>query len=1128
MPFEPALHLYRSNRTERLARALGTLLDETPGHPLVPECVVVQGRGMALWLMLELSRRHGISANTDFPFPRRFVERAFSAVLGAEAIAPEVTAPELLRWLVLSELPSHLERPEFEKLRRYVSDDTDGDRTFQLAQQIARVFDQYVTYRPDLVLAWEREEDGELKNLGQAWQPILWRALVGRLTGTHLARLERSFQRTLIETEPGSVLQGLPPRIAVFGISSLPPLYVRVFGALARHVPVHLYVSSPSPHFWADLATRREVERALMQGKSPADLHLDVGNPLLASLGRLGADFQRVLTRELEALQVPLEEHDLYEPPGGSSLLRRLHVDLYDVTTKAQPAGAQPLAADDRSITVHACHSAMREVEVLHDQLLDAFQRMPELRPHDVLVMTPDIDGYAPLIDAVFRRDPSDPSHIPYRIADRSIKSDSPVIEAFQRVLALVGSRSSASEVLDLLTLDAVRRRFDIAPDEIEQLTQWVVESGTRWAIDADDRAEHGQPAFNENTWRFGLTRLLVGYALPSEGHRLYEGVLPYDEIEGQNAALVGQLAEFCERLFEALRDLKAPRSLARWRDDLAAVCERMLHQDVHTSSQHQRIRSALGDLVTAAEAASFDAEVSLTVVRRLLDEALDDSHQARGFLAHGVTFCAMVPMRSIPFRVVGLLGMSDGQFPRESRGVDFDLMSKRAPKPGDRLRRDDDRYLFLEALLSARERLIVTYVGQSVRDNSRKPPSVVLSELLDHLVDRFLPPESKAGIDEDRRLEALHRPLFVRHPLQAFSPRYFDGSDERLFSHAVAYCEGARSLRSRKSHAELLFARPLPALEPAAGIRVIQLHELVRFFSNPIAYLINRRLQVYLREPDIDVPDREPWELDKLEEWDVATTMLELELSGRGKSGYAIARAAGDLPPGEPGRFAHEKLFEKVAPIASAVREHRGPARAPNLSLDLTLPGGARLSGELGDRWTGGMVFAQYSRIRGKHVLGSWIRHLAGCLVVPENENRTTTLLGRPETGDGLETWRYRPPKDPLSTLRELIELFDLGQSAPLLLFPSSSLAYARSLAGQWNSDIAIQTARAIWEGKSPNWAERIPSERDDPHYQRTLGAAYALGDRPPCPVAGDLGFEDLATKVFGPLLAHAECSRQ
>ena len=212
--------------------------------------------------------------------------------------------------------------------------------------------------------------------------------------------------------------------------------------------------------------------------------------------------------------------------------------------------------------------------------------------------MTPDIDGYAPLIDAVFRRDPNDPSHIPYRIADRSIKSDSPVIEAFQRVLALVGGRSSASEVLDLLTLDAVRRRFDIAPDEIEQLTQWVVESGTRWAIDADHRALHGQPAFNENTWRFGLNRLLLGYALPSDGHLLYEGVLPYDEIEGQNAALIGQLAEFCERLFEAMRDLSEPRTLARWRDDLGVLAERMLHQDVHTSSQHQRIRSALGELV--------------------------------------------------------------------------------------------------------------------------------------------------------------------------------------------------------------------------------------------------------------------------------------------------------------------------------------------------------------------------------------------------------------------------------------------------------------------------------------------------------------------------------------------------
>ena len=342
-----------------------------------------------------------------------------------------------------------------------------------------------------------------------------------------------------------------------------------------------------------------------------------------------------------------------------------------------------------------------------------------------------------------------------------------------------------------------------------------------------------------------------------------------------------------------------------------------------------------------------------------------------------------------------------------------------------------------------------------------------------------------------------------------------------------MAYCEGARSLRSHKSEAELLFATPLPPLEATLGVRVIQLHELVRFFMNPIAYLINRRLQVYLREADVDVPDREPWQLDKLEEWDVATTLLQLELENRSASSYAIARAAGDLPPGQPGRLAHEELLAKVQPIASAVREHRGPERAPNLTLDVTLPGGVRLSGELEGRWTGGTVIAQYSRIRGKHVLGSWIRHLAACLVVPESENRSTTLIGRPDAGDGLEIWRYRQPKDAQSIIGELVALFDLGQSAPLLVFPSSSLAYARSLASQWDGDQALATARTIWEGKS-NWAERIPSEGDDPHYRRTLGAGYTLGNPAPCPVAGNLGFEELATKVFGPLLVHTECSRQ
>lgn len=1104
MAVPPVLRVYRSNRTEVLAEALSDLLATPGGGPFDPECLVVQSRGMATWLSQELARRQGVWANAQYLFPRNFVERAYRDVLGAGEADREFSR-ERLFWAVLGALPECLGRPAFARLRTYLGEDEQGLRRFQLARRIAGVFDQYLTYRPEWIAGWEAGGDGGAPARRGKWQPELWRALVGRLGSSHVASREEEF-RAALAAPAGS----LPARVSVFGIASLPALYLRVLGALAQCTEVHVFALAPSQ-------PRRD---------DPAFEAPD----LLESLGELGAEFELALDQACSAVGVALDVSDHFHPEAPRCTLGRLQQRLlvppsakprpapkrsggaqHPVLPFAEAAAPEPEApwSADGSISVHSCHGPMREVEVLHDHLLDWLAQDTGIEPRDVVVMMPDVEVYAPLIEAVFDR-VDDECRIPYRIADRSLRSESPVVEAIQRVLALVGGRSPASEVLDLLRLAPVYERFGFTAADLDQITSWVVESGIRWGIDAEDRARNGQPATEENTWRFGLHRMLLGYALPTEGRETFADMLPFEEIEGHAARLLGLLAEFCERLFTQLGELAEPRPVAEWRDAIGALMDTMLAPDPQGTWQHERVRRALGEMADHAEEMGFDEAIELPVLRLLLDPQIDGGSPERGFLAGGVTFCAFVPMRSIPFKVVCMLGMSDGAFPRAERSVDFDLLAVSPRQPGDRQRRSDDRYLFLEALVSARERVWISYVGQSIRDNSDRPPSVVVTELAESLAG--------VGVDSEE--------LVVRHPLQGFSQRYFEESpdrDARLFSYSESYCAGADSLGGTKAEVPALFTEPLPA-DAEADWSAVTLDELLRFVRNPVAHLLNRRLQIHLRDTELDIPDREPLELDPLQRYQVGDRLLALGLAGvEREDSLRLLRAHGLLPPGATGEVAHTAVWRTAETIAREARQARASGPLEPVPFRLDLPGGTRLLGVLTDRTADGIVTFQFSRVRAKHLLAAWVRHLAYCAAAPEGAPSESVLIGRAMKrvqrgkakikAEVTLAYHFRPVAEPLPLLERWIELMRVGHDAPLVLPPDTALAYGTSMHRYGDEPKALSIATTAWDG----WGSG--ERKFDIHLRRTFGDLV-----PPFEGAVSVGpaFGELAREVLYPMFEH------
>lgn len=1061
------LQVYHGNRLEVLAEELARITAVPLADPFRPETIVLQNQGMARWVAQQLARHNGIGARLEFPLPASFLWRMLRAWLPDAPDAIRFDKGALL-WRVRKHLPDLLDRPAFAPLHRYLADDASGLKLYRLAQRIADLFDQYLVFRPELVLGWEQGAD-------QHWQAELWRALCADGDHVHRARLLAELESALARGEPDTGV--LPERVCLFGLSALAPVYIRMLGALAGRIPVHLFFLNPCREYWSDLVDEpgqaRRRARAQRAGRPDPTGLLDLGNPLLASLGHAGQVFLDQLL-ELGGL-----DHDRFVAPSGDGLLQRVQRDLLELV---DPRAAEPriIARDDPSIQLHGAHGPLREIQVLHDRLLHLFEWFDDLEPRDIIVMAPDIDRYAPYVEAVFGTTDT-ATAIPWSIAERRVTGDQPVLDALKLLLALPSSRFEAGELLSLLEVPALRRRFGLDDQGLARIRAWVRESGIRWGADGAMRADLGLPDESANTWAFGLERLFLGYALPPAADDTpYAGVLPYPDLEGGEVVYLGQLAAFIEALGVWRERLAAPRTPAGWRSAVNELLAAVFAPDEEEEAARlQLVRDGLDEAVALAKTVGFDQPIALDVLRAMIRDTLEAGGGAHRFLTGQVNFCNLVPMRSIPFRVICLIGMNGADFPRAQRPLSFDLMARR-PRRGDRSRRRDDRYLFLEALLSARDVLYLSWVGNDQRDNSLKVPSVVIDELLDYLRRGYRLPDGGDPV----------RQLLLRHPLQPFSRRYFDAGDQRLFSYARTWLAAARTQVEAEpppfSDAELP--------EPGEIFKTLQLQDPIRFLHNPARYFLTERLGLTLPE-GVEIPeDTEPFDAEQLARYRLDQALLHGLLKGQERPTIlARVRGEGSLPHGAAGELLFDERLDVAVPFVQRLQACSAVEAEP-IEVDLSLAG-HRLQGQLGDLHTTGLIDYRFGRLSAKDRLRAWVRHLVLNLLAPRGIQASSLFIARDLT------LRLAPVPDAGDLLADLLELRRQGLSRPLAFFPESALAWMENGYGS---------------GFDHAWSGRYnpAPERDQVAVRIAFRGRDPIGEE----------FEQTALRILGPMLAWSE----
>ncbi|MEH6396621.1 exodeoxyribonuclease V subunit gamma [Pseudoalteromonas sp.] len=1091
------LNIIQSNRMEALQAQFHQLLKLNPLPSVFDkEVVLVQSPGMSQWLKIGLSEQLGIAAQVDFPLPSSFIWQLYQQLLPNVPKESAFNKPNLA-WKLFAILPNCIDEPLYLPLKTYLAGDTDGQKTFALCEKIADVYDQYLMYRPHWIATWDSGVD-KLDDVDiniAPWQPDLWRRIVEHSKALGQSQFHRAnMQGKLLSALASMDANLLPKRINLFGISAIASSQLEVFEALSQKTEVNLFFFNPSEHYWGDVVdektaakiTAKYAIKPLLDAQSkPEQEYYFIGNPLLSSWGKLGRDyFEQLVQLEASWLDGFIDVFD-------DSLLGQIQSEIYQLAFKGESLsenkawfindeGKLPINSDDTSITLSDCHTPLREVERLHDYLLNLFNQNKQLTPKDIIVMMPDVGTYSPYIEAVFGGAKNE-RFIPYALADLAIEQEKPVLSSFASLANLPFSRFGVSDILDLLQVSQIAEKFSVEAHEYEQIQYWLERVGVKWGINAEHKHSFDLPAIELNTWQHGLNRLLLGIAQRDE-QCPYKGIYSADEVEGMALDTLNKLVHFIDVLQNFKEQLSPDDTLINKADILANLLSEIYESDSDDSWDLLVLQNVLDELKKHHDNGDYSQAVSQRIVSYLVKQGIQEKGVGQRFLVGQVNFCTLMPMRAVPFKVVCMLGLNDADYPRTVQPIGFDLVPYSKKQKGDRSRKLDDRYLFLEALLSARDNLYMSYIGRSCFDNQPRMPSTLVSELLEYIGRSFEYADFEYA---DKSHKKLPQSLINQQHLQPFNSQYYQAASNH-------------SLQSNHSYnpiwlpAAPIMPEPVTKLEVTAPEQ-LDLDVFIRSVCHAQESFYQQSLGLRLPQFNEVAKDEEPFSLDALKRYFYLDEILQANINEQPLSTAQILQR-GDLPQANVGDIIYDSMQHRVDALAGQVKEQIKGGKNEPIEVKLTLEN-TQVEGWLNHVYLQKQVFYRSASIKAKDLIKGFIYHLAAQSM---QQNVETLLLGL----DKKISFAPMSKADADALLADWFDLYKVLRQAPVAFFPVSGYEYIKS-GGDINKAMSKFSPQYIGRG-----------EGEDPYIRLTIQSLADCQDE----------FIKWSELLLAPLFTHAK----
>ncbi|MCB4410596.1 exodeoxyribonuclease V subunit gamma [Synechococcus sp. MU1611] len=1000
------LTVYRSNRAEFLARLLSRQLIEQQLGPLETVEVMVNTWPTSRWLGEQLAMANGISSLVRFPFPGSRLRQLVRQVLHLPAQEDDPWRAGQLVWAVLELLPELLEQPVAQPLQVWLAQregTTSGltrDR-WQLARSIADAMDDYALYRPDQLERWKRprpEDD---------WQAVLWRLLAQRLPRAPFGLQVREAVDSLRRGDVDPAV--LPERLRLFGISALAPVQVDLIQALSGLLEVEIYLLTPCPDLWQRCGSRRASLGE--DWLSPPDGGWLAEAPRLeAVLGRMGAEFQQLLEGSGEAQLGERREGDLF---AGSlqiaaaeerqpTLLDQLQQQLVD----AESISELTRSTDDQSLLFQAAPGPWREVQLVRDRILQWLAADPDLAPRDVLVMTPQIERYAPLLSSVFNDSAAIGIDLPWRLTDRSQQSSPGLSMAMFTLLELAATRLTATGLERLLANPALQGQQGLTAEDAVLMTQTLQRSGFRWGLDSRERGSD-----EVHSLRWCLDRWLLGLVLPVEPGLAPAGAAPFQQ--GLDPDRLVRWWSLLDRLARMLDRLRQPRPCHGWVQMLQSLLEELFADGGAWADELQSWAAALEEWRLRAEDCPLDLDAAVAL--EVLQEALSVDSGRFGHRSGALTISALEPMRAIPHKVIVLMGLDSAEFPRPSRRPGFHLLEQQRSL-GDPRSSDQDRYVLLEALMSARRHLLISWCGRLERTGEPQPPAAPVEQWLAVLQEQL------------HRASASTEGLVITPATNPLSPENF--RPEAPLSCDRRQLEARRCLDRAPASAQDSLGLAWSSLwrEPLArdgdvptSVSALDPEALLTWMQQPQkAWLQARGLRP--GEGIEAVEDLEALELDGLQRYLLLNHELEEQfILGSAPDWTELLAGQGVLPAGAGAALEQEDLQQRWQALQRQLAS-LGPCRR-EVPVLAGLPRPLLFAGDT-------QVVVQPGMLTAAAVMRGWLQHLLLCAegLAPAGGSAVVARSTRVAGAEVHLRWAALPEAEAMDRLHQLQDLAQQG----------------------------------------------------------------------------------------------------
>ncbi len=1003
-----AFYLHHFNNLENGLDTLLTSLKDSSLNPFDEQHIVIHSNAMADFLAVKIAQDQGVCANVKFYYPPSFLWRIFQK-LNKDLPIENVLSQDMMLWHLMEIIPNFLDDEDFQSIKSYLQD-TNQQKMYALAGEIAGLFAKYLLYRGDFLIAFEKGKTDELlENLKKQenvkdfigfskdlkWQAKLWQALVVRvkeiygdevLKAAHRVYFKEHFCEQIDSISPYD-LKKLPQKIMIFALSSLPPFQLEIFFKLAEKIDVELYLLNPSEYFWGDLLDTKKIERLAVKYPEKFAKYLEQkdefeGNELLATWGKIGKDFYNHLFFENDKAIIETEQ---YQEARDNSLLDQLKRAIFYLENPQY----QKIKGDN-SLTVHSCHSKMREVEVLHNELLHIFNENPLVKPSDIVVLSPDIDAYSPYIKAVFDQKIAG-EKIPYTIFDRKSSEVHKVVELFLAILDLKNSPFTAQSILDLLHNQVIFEKFDLTVDDLPFIKEWVDSCGIRFGL-----SQKNSNFNNFNSWEYGLNRMILSQAI-SQDEGLWQQTLAFDETYGLKSEISAKLCSFVMILQDVMRLMQSDHSIDKWQEKLKKCIDTLFCNDLENQQGILMLYSAIDKITKEITETEFKEPLHYSVIMSALSNNLNSDQNHLSFLLGAVNFCSLQPMRAIPFKVVVLLGMNERDFPRQDQNVSFDLMSY-TKRLGDRSKREDDQYLLLEMILSAKEMLYISYVGQSLNSKDELLPSVLISQLADHFG------------------KEVYEKILTKHPMTSFSEANFKEGKHQSFHKQWL------DLALQKDQKEITFLNNIDSEISSK----IELDDLIAFLSNPIKSFCKHQLGIKIYDDNDELEENEHFHLSGLERYIISDDFMKIEDFD---DYFERLTYQGKLPVADFEQLSRDDLenslkpfYEKVKPFLENELFHLTFEQIYQMECkDITFKGSCNFYQDHNR-----LMLYKTGSLKTKNIIQMWLYHLILC--INANEQKKFFITREKESIQEL-SFQNLSKEEALFELQKYLDCYLLAQ---------------------------------------------------------------------------------------------------